>query len=132
MKVITQLKHLIKSYSCSTSKSRQYGEVYCDAGHFGCKIVHARFNFVYALQIDTDKTLKKDFLNTRRNDKFGGSLDEKSTTFRPKVGVHKPNEAFFYKKLSKNIDLLQSMYEMRNAIFVQGQIVGRLMQRSFC
>ena len=77
--------------------------------------MHARFNFVNALQISTDRNLKKDFLNTRRNDKFGGSLDKKSTTFltqRPKVDVHKPNEAFFYKKLSKNIDLLQSKYGM--------------------
>ena len=42
--VIAQLNHLYKSYSSLLNKSRTLREACCDGGHFGCRILHARFN----------------------------------------------------------------------------------------
>ena len=49
--VIAQLNQLYKSYSNLLNKSRTHGEACCDGGHFGCRILHARFNFIKKLDV---------------------------------------------------------------------------------
>ena len=87
-KVIGQLKQLYKSRSSYVAQNKPNLKSRCDRGHFQCSIYHARYNWV-----NQDRTLFENILPS-------GMIPPQS----------KNDDHLYYKRLAKNIDLLQSKY----------------------
>ena len=80
-KVIVQLKQLYESCSKPSLKST-LGLKLCDRGHFGCKILHSRYNFVNC-------SPNHKVLVTQEAGTFNGSSNSKST-LKPKTHFERP------------------------------------------
>jgi len=87
-KIISQLKLLHESQAKALKKSKV-----CDRGHYGCQIVHARFNLINSPEkIPVSQNL---------------TSDVKTVYFK--------NEKSFFKVMSKKVDIIQAKYGMPTA-----------------